>query len=178
MSSREKPSSQQGYQTPPEVVSVFRAAMGNRRFDFDPCTVESNPTGAADYFAHDMGKDAFVDFWPVLTGSDLAYINPEYRRIPAWIELVHAMAPAARHLWLLPDNTSSEWWHHLLDRSDLVVAWRSPVFGPRISFINPETGEPDTQNNRGSTIFYRDSDPERVRQARRVLELHGSVLRG
>lgn len=78
-------------------------------------------------------------------------------------------------LALVPARTGSRWWRTLRAWCDWCVLWSSPVYGARINFIDPETGEVARGSNLDSSVFYR--GPRR-RRFRAVFAPHGELICG
>lgn len=93
------------WQTPDNVLELVRR-VGN--IGLDPCTVESNPTGAWHFCTPE--HDGLARPWKA-PGNSLIYVNPPYGRgIGAWIAKCHAAAAEGnRVIALLPARTDTKW---------------------------------------------------------------------
>ena len=118
------------WQTPPAELDLVRrvAPIG-----LDPATVDSNPTKAKHIYT--PRENGLVMPW---RGFGMVYLNPEYGRgsnsVGEWVK----RAPDADScIALVKAATGTKWFNRMLETADVHCA----VEG-RISFIHPETGEP------------------------------------
>lgn len=78
-------------------------------------------------------------------------------------------------LVLVPVRTETAWWRLLHAWCDEALLWSSPEHGPRIAFVDPDTGAEKGGSNLASTVFYR--GPRRAR-FRAVFGPHGTLIPG
>jgi hypothetical protein len=55
---------------------------------------------------------------------------------------------------LVPTRSDAQWWHDLHAACAWGVFWRSPTYGSRIQFVNPDTGRPKQGSTLASSVFY------------------------
>lgn len=88
--------------TPPEILDPVRELFGG--IDLDPCTIESNPTEANNWFTED--EDGLGAEWHY---CDNAFVNPPYgKALYTWIEKVVTEAASGMKIVLLV-SASSRW---------------------------------------------------------------------
>jgi len=79
------------------------------------------------------------------------------------------------HIALVPVRTETQWWQLMHKHSNAVCFWSSPVFGSRISFVDPASGDAVKGSNLASTVFYRGPN---VARFARVFREHGTIVPG
>lgn len=194
-------SERQDWRTPDWFLELVRAVAP---IGLDPATSMDNPTNARRYYATQppgsalgfpwLGPDGLRATWPVLPPDEQEYTNPPYgphlsgpiepdyeiRKKGVlvgvgrgWAEKI-ATSPNPG-IALVPVRTETAWWRRLFYASDLVLFWSSEEHGGRISFVNPDTGKPQTGSNLASTVFYRGPLTSRFAQ---VFSPHGTLTRG
>jgi len=199
-------SERQDWRTPEWFVDMSRAVSRDGVIALDPATSPANPTKALRFFAQDSGDCGLRAEWAAFTYGGLTFVNPPYgghlsgpvepdyvhtkkdkktgERIVTGIGRGWARKVAQHHgetIALVPVRTDAEWWNVMADWSDLILFWRSPTRGCRISFVNPDTGEPQQGSNLASTVFYRGpiyGGIEGCRRFREVFGPHGRLVHG
>jgi hypothetical protein len=194
-------SERQDWRTPDWFLDYVRdvAPIG-----LDPATSVGNTTFARRFYAPAapilpvygdwLGPDGLRAPWGVLPPNEQEYTNPPYGphlsgpiepEYPVtkkgvivgygrgWAEKI-ATSPNPG-ITLVPVRTETAWWRRLFYASDLVLFWSSSKHGCRISFVNPDTGKPQSGSNLASTVFYRGPLTERFA---RVFSPHGTLTRG
>lgn len=174
----------------------------------DPCGGEGNPCraerqilqgppgtpcGLSSPWDRRPGTLAFVNppYGPFLSGP----VDPDYvhrrkgqviGRGRGWAKRI--VRDPGPWMALVPSRTDAEWYHTLLDDCDATLLWRSPVYGARIQFVDPTTGEEVRGSTTPSTVFFAsglyDSADEADRRERRhklsefqrVFAPHGRLL--
>jgi len=108
------------WQTPDNVLDLVRqvAPIG-----LDPCTVASNPVGAARFYTPaDSGER---QRWRCNTG-EITYCNPPYgREIVKWIDA--ACASWSPTILLVPARTDTKWFRHLAVHANVILFWRGRI---------------------------------------------------
>lgn len=191
-------SKRQDWRTPEWFLDLVRRVGP---IGLDPATSPANPTFAEQFFAPAppilpvfgrwLGDDGLRCVWPVdrLTFVNPPYgphlsgpVEPDYQIIRegeligvgrGWAEKI--ASHEGERIALVPVRTETAWWGRMFYASDLVLFWGSPVYGSRISFVNPDTGRPQQGSNLASTVFYRGPQPERFAD---VFAPHGILTLG
>lgn len=112
------------WQTPSVVLGAIRSTMG--AITLDPCTVESNPTGAEEYLTPAHTPDGLHASWTVLATEGLIYVNPPYGRgLGKWATkcVVEARA-GAEIILLVPARPDTKWFGEVLLECTSVAFWR------------------------------------------------------
>lgn len=78
-------------------------------------------------------------------------------------------------LALVPTRTDAEWWHVLHSACSWGTFWRSPTFGARIQFVDPDTGRARGGSNLASSVFYHGPNADRFLRA---FGPHGRIFPG
>lgn len=183
-------SERQDWRTPEWFLDLVRAVGP---IGLDPATSPDNPTGAREFEFQREGTCGLSWEWPVFPDA-LAFVNPPYGAHlsgpiePSYPIMRKGVQVGTGRGWarkiadyegeriaLVPVRTETEWWTTLFYASDLVLFWKSPEHGSRISFVNPDTGRPVQRSNLASTVFYRGPNPEKFV---RVFAPHGTLIRG
>lgn len=89
-------------------------------------------------------QDSLVQPWGARN-----WCNPPYSNIMPWVE--KAIAETARGnttVMLIPADTSVAWFKKAFDN-----CYSCEFINGRISFINADTGKPQSGNNKGSVVF-------------------------
>lgn len=107
------------WQTPDCVLERVRrvAPIG-----LDPCTVESNPTGAWSTYTPEIDALKPGVLWWLPDDAGLIYCNPPYGRgIGAWVDKCREAAAGETVIALLPARTDTRWfpWD-----ADAICFWR------------------------------------------------------
>jgi hypothetical protein len=112
---------QQTQLTPGYVLEPVRETLGG--IDLDPCTLESNPTGARGFY-HPPADGAEL---PWGTGS--VYVNPPYGKArERWVNrCIGAAQDGARVVLLIPAATDTRIFQRALSTSDGAVLIRGRV---------------------------------------------------
>lgn len=151
----------------------------------------------------DDGSGFFVsscglsDAWPILDGDELVFANPPYGaqlsgdvdpdtehtkrgkligRGSGWGKRI-AEYDGGTVIALVPSRTDAEWWGRLWHASDVIVFWKSPERGARISFVDPLTGEPVDGSNIASCVFLRSTNPTHVARFVEAFGAHGITIK-
>lgn len=172
--------------------------------DLDPATAPNNPTGARRYYAQGgpeaapfadgyLGPCGLAGSW-TRTLDGLAFVNPPYgahlsgpvephyviKRKGVTIGIGRGWAARIAQdpgewLALVPTRTDSEWWHVLHSACSWGTFWRSPTFGARIQFVDPDTGRARGGSNLASSVFYHGPNADRFL---RTFAPHGRIFPG
>jgi DNA N-6-adenine-methyltransferase (Dam) len=112
---------QQTQLTPSYVLEPVREALDG--IDLDPCTLESNPTGAQSFYYPP------VDGAELPWGTGSIYVNPPYGKArERWVEkCILAAANGARVVLLIPAATDTRIFQCALSTSDGAVLIRGRV---------------------------------------------------
>lgn len=130
------------WRTPPWL---FRALDDEFHFTTDVAADDNNHLCDA-YFTEE--NDALKQLW-----GDVNWCNPPYSNIGPWVLKAMQQATINRTtVMLLPSDTSVRWFRDAFHTSGAVR-----FISGRISFINEETGEPVSGNNKGSVLFIWDN---------------------
>lgn len=125
-------SNKDGWQTPPDVLSVVTSMD---IIGLDPATTSDNPVGATSFYT--PKEDGLSKSW---VGHGLVFVNPPYgRSLPKWVKKARLEAARdAEIIMLVPSRTDTRWMQDwALEYSSAVCFWKG-----RIHFIDPETGKP------------------------------------
>lgn len=158
------------WQTPRFFIDLVREVAP---IALDPCSAGKMGWGAKNYIESD---DGLTKDWYIPPGQ-LFYCNPPYgRALSDWSrKIISSCGPG---IALVPVRTDAAWWVSLFSASLHCVAWRSPVFGTRIQFVNPDTGKPGEQNNHASCVFYfGEKGSQQAAKFVEVFSKHGLVLK-
>ena len=179
------------WRTPPWFLDYVREVIGP--IGFDPATVANNPTLARHGFISDdrgSGACGLASDW---YGYGPGFCNPPYgphlsgpidpnkaivRKGEAvgygtgWGEKIASFR--GELISLVPVRTETAWWRRIMSTTDLALLWGSPKHGSRISFVNPDTGKPQSGSNLASTVFYKGPNADRFRE---VFGPHGTMIR-
>jgi hypothetical protein len=105
-------STNDGWQTPPDIVARVRTVFGGR-IHLDPCTNISNPVRAeAFYWPGGAGNPSGLG----ISWRDNVYANPPYgRAISQWTEKasLESTYDGSCIIMLLPARVDARWWHSL-----------------------------------------------------------------
>lgn len=117
------------YETPQWLVSEVKAFFGGN-IDFDPCTSESNPTGALVARTADDPLDGF-DLWPRTAVN--AYVNSPYGRVLGdWVNNIlwqRSLNKKLEVIQLAPARFGAGWFKDLARGADSFG-----VFNKRLAF--------------------------------------------
>ena len=131
-SSARTASGRDDWQTPPHVLELVRSVAP---IALDPCTSESNPTGARTHVWWPNGDGLAFDW--ASTGG-LVYVNPPYSQIRKWLAKCAAESTrGAEIIALVPARTDTRAWHESVTTADAICFWRG-----RLQFIDAATGKP------------------------------------
>jgi len=187
------------WQTPEWFLGLVREVYENA-IGFDPATVESNPTCADRWYTSDgvytrvgllaRGQCGLSSSWD---GYGPGFCNPVYgphlsgpidpkaeiwrkgKLIgmgTGWGEKIASFQ--GELISLVPVRTETAWWRRIMSTADLALLWGSPEHGSRISFVNPDTGKPQSGSNLASTVFYKGPRADRFRE---VFGPHGTMIK-
>ena len=140
--------------TPPAIRDLWRTPefvfdYYDWRFDFwcDLAASKNNALCDEFYSAERSAFDAKFDDYQ-LAGN--VWCNPPYSQIGPWVELCTRLARETGYVFvmLLPADTSVKWFAEAMRECS-----ECHLISGRISFINDETCEPVSGNNRGSAVF-------------------------
>lgn len=130
--------------TPSEIVAQLVATAG-RRLALDPCTVISNPTGAAffrcgidlDYSDDDNGLE--TDWLKMcLAGKGFFYSNPPFGDLEAWMaKALKEGARGAPGYLLGPFRPQRSWFGGLLPAGECLALKPFPFVGSKSAFPAP-----------------------------------------
>lgn len=118
-------SKNQCWQTPDHVLDVVRQVGP---IYLDPCSVESNPTGAERVFT--PATDGLRNTWGgSLDYQALVYVNPPYgREVKDWAD--KAIAEAARGIpivMLTASRPGAAWCQRVMASADVLCFWRGRI---------------------------------------------------
>lgn len=141
------------WQTPDVVLERVRKVAP---IALDPCTVQSNPVGAARWLTVESALDGLTASWTELADGGLVYHNPPYgRALSRWAAKVDVEAcDGAEIITLVPARTDTKWFHTLVENARVVCFWKG-----RIKFRGATAGAPFPSaavyhGERGSGRFY------------------------
>jgi phage N-6-adenine-methyltransferase len=125
-------SERQDWQTPDNVLDVIRQVDD---IALDPCTVESNPTGADAFLTPE--QDGLESNWTLAAG--LVYCNPPYgREVVQWADKAIVEGESGCPLILLTAaRPGSRWCQRVMASADVLCFWRG-----RIKFRGAEHSAP------------------------------------
>lgn len=144
------------WQTPPELLNLLRKP--GTPIDLDPCAgtntgiAETNVTDTPVWYADKLpredtiyGGDGLSHEW-----GGRVFVNPPFSNKRAWLsKVVESQDDTDVIFALTPDSTDvKSWWHgYIAEEAEYVWFSRG-----RISYINPETGEPAGSPTFGTAI--------------------------
>lgn len=125
----------QTWQTPDSFLDVVRQ-VGS--IGLDPCTVKTNPTGAA-FFYTPKTNGLAMPWWPYAFGARIAFANPPYGdECSRWVTKAIAEADmGAQIVMLTAARPDTRWGQRLLAACDVACWWRG-----RIRFRGAEHAAP------------------------------------
>lgn len=93
-------------------------------------------------------QETFELEWPK---DGLIYVNPPYGKEsdPFMEKMAQEGAAGAEIISLVPARVDTARWHQYAEQADAICFWKG-----RISFINPETGEPQSGTKFPSAVLY------------------------
>lgn len=181
------------WETPAWFIELVR---GVGPIAFDPATSRANPVNATEFCSQDLGTCGLRSEW---CADGLVYINPPYgAHLSGPVEPDYVIKRKDRltgeratvgvgrgwgeriashggeRLALVPSRTETEWWKRLYRASSRVLLWSSDEYGPRINFVDPDTGWTSTRSSLASTVFYRGPRAARFES---VFARHGTLIR-
>ena len=133
-----KPAIRDLFQTPKFVFNWY-----NKQYKFT-CDVAASDLNhlVPHYLTED--DDALSAPW-----GDTNWCNPPYSNIRPWVDKAIEQARCGKTtVMLVPADTSVAWFRKAFNECT-----RCEFISGRISFINAETGKPQSGNNKGSVVF-------------------------
>lgn len=143
--SKTQPAIRDMWRTPSYVFNHY-----DRRFQFHVDLAASQDNRLCrQYYSED--HSAFT-FCSSVIGN--VWCNPPYSSIGPWVELCARLSRETGKVFvmLLPADTSVKWFAEAMREYS-----ECHLISGRLSFINEETGEPVSGNNKGSAVFIFDS---------------------
>ena len=140
--------------TPPAIRDLWRTPefvfdYYDLRFNFwcDLAASEKNALCGEFYSAGRSAFDAKPDDWQM--GGNV-WCNPPYSNTGPWVELCVRLSRETGRVFvmLLPADTSVKWFADAMRECS-----ECHLISGRLSFINEETGDPVSGNNKGSAVF-------------------------
>jgi hypothetical protein len=160
------------YLTPPaflERLNVFAPEKGELPIGLDPCSNPRSPVPARLSIMQGARWEPEQKLWDSLDlnlwehserqyqwgnglevswdGHGLVFCNPPYAKIEPWAE--KAAQEGDEVIQLLPNFTSSGWFHKWASKADEVLLWRG-----RMRFIDPATQLPCVAPRYGNLVTY------------------------
>jgi len=115
----------------------------NKRYSFTTDVAANDKNHLCDHY-FTIGDDALTKDWGVSN-----WCNPPYSNITPWVEkAIEEMGKGNTTVMLIPADTSVAWFKKAFDNCS-----GCEFISGRISFINAETGKPQSGNNKGSVVF-------------------------
>ena len=183
-------SARQDWRTPEWFLDLVRKVGP---IALDPASAPDNPTGAALHLwqGHPGGVCGLAHTW---ARSGLAFVNPPYGAhlsglVDPGYKILRGGVPTGvgrgwaqriaqdRGEWLalVPTRSDAEWWHVLHEACAWGLFWRSPSYGSRIQFVDPDTNRPRGGSTLASSVFYHGPNVDRFL---RVFAPHGRIFPG
>lgn len=116
--------------TPPDFMASIYAAFGD--VDIDPCGHSLSPVIARRRILLSEGGDGLLDDW----SGVLAFVNPPYSQLLAWLRRAHEQWRAAKVetvVCLVPVRTDSAWFHETLSADADIYLLQG-----RVRFLNSQ----------------------------------------
>lgn len=140
---------QDRYRTPPELLRAIEREFG-LTFTLDAAAVEDNAI-CADFLTgpHWPGGECYCGLCSPWEGT--VWCNPPYSAVGPWVEKATRESrrdPGATIAMLLLADTSTTWFAQAARLAETYLL--SPG---RVSFIDPQTGQPARGNRIGSALF-------------------------
>ncbi len=136
------------YRTPPELLAAVRSDFG-LTFTLDAAADESNAV-CDDFLTgpHDPEGECFCGLCTRWKG--VVWCNPPYSNVAPWVTKARMSAEVhgTTVAMLLLADTSTRWFAHGVRTAETYL-----LTPGRVSFIDPETGQPARGNRIGSVLF-------------------------
>ena len=145
------------WQTPKFVFDYYDKRFG---FDIDLAASTANAlcgeycTEYEDALLHDTFQDKLFNLGLVEDGSEYAkpsvWCNPPYSNLMPWVAMMveYAETYGVKIVTLIPADTSVKWFKYAFEHCT-----ECHFINGRLSFINAETQNPASGNNKGSVVF-------------------------
>lgn len=131
------------WKTPSYVFSYY-----DTRFDFNYDLAASDENALCRLYC--TKEDSALDREPASFQMGAVFCNPPFSKIMPWVDVCIEIAKKS---WvpvvlLLPADTSVKWFKRAFDNCT-----ECHFISGRLAFINAETGNPVSGNNKGSVVF-------------------------
>ena len=142
--SKTKPAIRDLFQTPKFVFNWY-----NKQYKFT-CDVAASFRNTFIPYSHfgEQVDGAFIDALEQGWGK-VNWCNPPYSNVRPWVDKAIVEASKGNTtVMLVPADTSVAWFREAFNKCSVCE-----FISGRISFINAETGKPQSGNNKGSVVF-------------------------